>query len=532
MMSENVNKSVFIMHFTTFLQMVAIAIVLFIYTMIAGGTTHGRSPNEQSRVELAVALAQYGSVSIDPVLPVYGTPFDRSVRDQKNYSDKAPGLSFLGVPIVWIADLILPREGNTTSPSYWGLRHLMTWFLIVLPAGLFPFLALNRYTPVPRYKIEISLLFALVTPILTYAGVFFGHVPAGILAALAWMLTIEVPNQNLRQTSGNVALAGFLLAFATIIEYPTAIVGLVIFVSMAFRRFSLFLLFLFVGTCFLGIIPCLIYHQLAFGSPFTTGYAFKSDWWHGSLHQAGFFGISIPSFESLWGILIGTKRGILFYSPILLLIPLGLRQMERQTKGSSLPYITLAILYLWFASGFSDWQAGWSAAARHLLPCVLIFIFPFANAILFFVSENQNKRIYTFILFCVASFSLTTIFLSISLTPFFPEHFSSPIGQLVLPAMAEGYFAPTLLVSMDTLMRGYFLLLLWFLCFGAVSFCLTKLLGPFKYKIILPMAILIVSIAYGCLIWGLASPLTEEERQVRGDVLRHIGYTQTGNPTE
>lgn len=530
MNSEVARKADSSVQFRTIRQLVAIAIVFFIYSMLAGGTTHGRSPNEQSRVELAVALAQFGSVSIDPVLAAYGTPFDRSVRNQKNYSDKAPGLSFLAVPIVWIADFILPREGNTLFPSYWGLRHLMTLFLIVLPAALFPFIALSQLTPVQRFKTEISLIFAITTPILIYSGVFFGHVPAGIFAALAWMLTMEVKNHKQKQTASKVALAGFFLAVATTIEYPTAIVGIVIFISMAYRRFSFYLLTLFVVTCFLGLIPCLIYHQLAFGSPFTTGYAFKSDWWHGSMHQAGFFGIAIPSFESVFGILIGCKRGIFFYSPLLLLIPFGLRQMERQSRGSSYPYLALALMYIWFASGFSDWQAGWSAAARHLLPCILVFIFPFAHGFVYFFPENKRNRSSTLILLCATSFALTTTFLSVSLSPFFPEHFSSPIGQLVLPAMVEGYFAPTLLYSETSSMRGYAILFLGFLCFAAVSFSLIRILGPFKIQILLPAALIIISLLYAAVIWSLSRPLTAEEWQVRGDVLRHIGYFGKGNP--
>jgi hypothetical protein len=503
---------------------VAFALVLFIYTMFAGGTTYGKSPNEQSRIELAVSLAKFGSVSIDPVLSVYGIPFDRSVRNEKNYSDKAPGLSLLSVPIVWLADSFLPREGNSDLPSYWAVRHLLSWLLIILPAALFPFIALLNFASARRPTYQIALLFALVTPILTYTSVFFGHVPAGVLAAIGWMLILESKTRN--PSPGSVAIAGLILATATTIEYPSAITALVIFATMAMRKMPVKVLVIFAGSCLIGFLPCLVYHQYAFGSPFTTGYAFKSDWWHGSLHQAGLFGVTIPRLESLFGILAGTRRGILFYCPLLLLIPFGLIRMEQDKKSSSFPYVALGVLYIWFAAGFSDWQAGWSAAARHLVPCLFIFLFPFARALEYFATVGKKYSLLPWTMLVVTGFSITGSFLSVSLSPFFPEHFSSPLGQLVLPAMADGFFAPTPLFGAHLSLRAYGIFLLLIFEFSAVSIALLGLIKTIRVKVIVPVGLISSAFLYATLIWVLSEPLGEEELNVRRDVLRHIGYSE------
>ena len=121
------------------------AVVLLAYTILATGTPHTRNPNEQTRLELTTALVNRHTVSLDPVIAVYGTPFDRSVRDGKTYTDKAPGVSLAGVPITWLADFVLPREGGSDLPSYSGLRQLLVWLLVALPAAPFPFVALRRY---------------------------------------------------------------------------------------------------------------------------------------------------------------------------------------------------------------------------------------------------------------------------------------------------------------------------------------------------------------------------------------------------
>ncbi len=504
----------------------AFAVVFFIYMVFAGGTTHGRSPNEQSRIELAVALAKFGSVSLDPVISTYGTPFDRSEIDGSVYSDKAPGLSLLAVPIVWLVDQLSPRELTSLLPSYTLLRHLLTWILVTLPAALFPFLALGVYSSGHSQlkKNRIALLFALATPLMTYSGVLFGHVPSGILAAVAWKLTLIPEAEDKRITSPvSAALAGLLLAVAVTIEYPTAIVGFVIFPTMVLRRVPFSTLAAFAVFCVIGLVPCLIYHQLAFGSPFTTGYAFKSDWWHALVHRAGFFGVTIPRLEHFWGVLAGMKRGILFFCPILLLIPFGFIKMEREKRTSSYSYIALGIVYLLFAAGFSDWQAGWSAAARHLVPCILIFIFPFAKAVEFITQEDKNQALRLALLYSVG-FSLTGSLLSLSLTPFFPEHFSSPLGQLVLPAMADGFFAPTLLSGDGLASRGYAIGLVSLISFGAVTWVLLGLMSPLKIKVVVPISLILASALYAGVIWCTAQPLANDQLQMRREVLRHIGY--------
>ncbi|MBE7438221.1 MAG: hypothetical protein HS115_07155 [Spirochaetales bacterium] len=499
--------------------------VLFIYSMFAGGTTYGRSPNEQSRLELTIALARYGSVALDDVLETYGVPFDRAIRDGQTYSDKAPGLSLLGVPIAWLSDPFLPREKGSDLPAYWGLRHLLVWLLIALPAAAFPFLALRSVTgPTGNSHSQVALVFALATPMVTYSGVLFGHVPAGVLAALAWMLLLKPGQQDEVPSWRAALLAGLLISAAVTIEYPTAIVGPVMFATMALRRFPPGVLVAFAGAAGIGLLPLLAYHQLAFGSPFTTGYAFKSDWFHGTLHRSGLFGVTIPRLEHLRGILAGTSRGVLFYSPILALIPLGFFQQERQKKYSSLPYIALGALYLLFASGFSDWQAGWSAAARHLVPCIMIFIFPFAAAVECIMRDGQKYFYLRWLLPCAVALSLTGSLLSLSLTPFFPEHFSSPLGQLVLPSLAQGFFAPTLISGSHLAWRGYAMGLLTLISFAVMSHALFSQLPASKMKRFGPVALFAIALAYAGLIWHSAPPLAGEQWQMRHDVLRHIGY--------
>ncbi len=142
----------------------SILVVLAIYSFPLAGRVPARNPNELSRIELAAALATRGSVAIDEVAEVWGRPQDISIREGRTYSDKAPGLSLLSVPVV----AALSTGG--ALPDYWRLRHLLVWLVVALPGALIPFLALRLYPPVDAgLRVPMALVFALATPLLVYA---------------------------------------------------------------------------------------------------------------------------------------------------------------------------------------------------------------------------------------------------------------------------------------------------------------------------------------------------------------------------
>ncbi len=502
----------------------AFAVVLVVYAIFGAGTSRVENPGEQSRLELAAALSSYGSLSIDSVAEVYGYPYDRAVRFGKSYTDKAPGISLAGTPVAWSIGALLPREGTSTLPSYWALRHLLVLALIALPAALFPFLAMRRYSGLAEQRrAPFALVFALCTPLLTYAGVLLSHIPAGLLAALAFVLTLRPGEEILWPSPRAAGLGGLALAAAVTTEYPTALFGLVLGATMLLRRVPTRTLAVFALGFAIGMVPCLVYHELAFGSPLSTGYSFKNDPVHSLIHGTGLLGVTLPNLERLWGVLGGAKRGVFFYCPLLLLIPLGWRQMEKARKHSSLPFVALSALYVLFAAGFVDWQAGWSAAARHLLPAVVLSIFPVAAAVEYLVEQGRRQWL---LLLCVA-LSLTGTVLSVSLTPFFPEHFSSPLGQLVLPSLSQGFAAPTLLASANLSARGYAVAGAAVLVTGATLWAVIKLVGTTKPKALAPVAVAVIALLYAGFIWGSAQPLAQDQKQMRGTVLDRIGYGST-----
>jgi hypothetical protein len=75
------------------------------------------NPNEVVRIELATSIAFWARFDLEDSAAKYGLSGDVSIRDGKLYSDKAPGLSMISVPVVWIINPILDRAPTSDLPT-------------------------------------------------------------------------------------------------------------------------------------------------------------------------------------------------------------------------------------------------------------------------------------------------------------------------------------------------------------------------------------------------------------------------------
>jgi hypothetical protein len=429
-------------------------------------------------------------------------------------------MSLLAVPVAAALGPLLPREAESKLPAYWPLRHLLTWLLVAVPAVVLLSLLLRRGTALSgRGWRGPALVVALATPVFPYATLFFGHLTGGLLAAIATLLLLRPEQADPLPSPKTAALAGLLLALAVTIDYPIALFGLVLLFTLWLRRAPGRTVAAFVAAGVLGTLPCLLYHQLAFGSPIATGYAFKADDWHAIIHSTGVLGITWPTPERLWGVLLGAKRGVIYYCPMLVLVPLGLRQMSRHRRGSALPYGLLLVLCISCAAGFVDWQAGWSAAARHLLPGFCVSLVPLVIGLHALASHAR----WSWIAPLLIGASLAGAWLSVALTPFFPEHFSAPLSQLVLPSLLSGHAAPTLFSAAGS-SGGWMVVCAAGLVALVLVFWGTVQLAGIPASRFRVLALLVGGAAlYVCAI-SLAESPNEEQIQMQAEVLRRIGY--------
>jgi len=420
-----------------------LATLLFILPL--AGSPPAKNPNEVVRLESATAMAFALHFDLGDTIDAYGLSEDVSIRDGRIYSDKAPGLSMLAVPALWIVNPLFERAPNSALPVYWPMRHVLTLLLIALPTVGLAFLV-GAMVPAgdSNQRTALFVTAALATPLWTYGTVFFGHALAALLVTAAWLLLLGPPGRVITVGPGRVVLGGVAAGLAVASEYPTALIVAVVFLTLIVRRTSPKILLAAGLGALAGVLPALWYHQVAFGAPWITGYSYKAAADFQSIHAQGVFGISWPTIDALWGVLGSARRGVLYFCPLLLLTPLGLWWMARaRGMRDAGPIATAISIYVLFAAGFVDWTAGWCAAARHLVPVIPLALIVALDAA---VRLARNRWGAVVVAAMIGASAVTTA-LTVVLTPFFPPEFAAPLAQLVLPSLYNGAAFPNILSS-------------------------------------------------------------------------------------
>jgi hypothetical protein len=503
-------------------------LVVALYILPIAGSPAATNPNEVVRIELSVTMAFWAQLAIGPAAEIYGLSEDVSIHNSEIYSDKAPGLSIVSAPLVWIVDPFLPREPSSDLPAYWPLRHVLTALLIALPAVCLAFLV-GATVPGndPRRRTAVAVIAALATPLWTYGTVFFGHAPAALLITLGWFLLLGVPGRTTALDSQRAVLGGVAVGFAVATEYPTILLAAVVYASLLARRTTPKILATAVAGAVLGALPAMIYHQVAFGAPWLTGYSFKAAADFQAILEEGVFGVSWPSAEALWGILFGARRGIFFYSPILVLAPIGLRGLVRRHGWRDAgPILIAALGYVFFASSFVDWPAGWCAAARHLVPIV-----PLLTAVASFAAIRLVRQWWgsvTVVILIAASG--TNTLLTIALTPFFPPQFRAPLAELVLPSLSDGAAFANLLSSVLGVAPVWVVVFAGIVVNGALIWASIRLIGDRRWwPAAVATATSVVLLTAGA--WQGSAPRAETEL-MRAQILRRLNHFEAADRIE
>jgi hypothetical protein len=319
---------------------------------------------------------------------------DRSRRNDAWYSDKAP------LPALWGAmpyaavrgvHFALGRdapafearaEGNvpavrvTLNRSAQQLLYaasLGTSGLAGALVGLWLFLWLRR-----RFTTSASLVGAVAivlgTPLFPYATSLFGHTPAaaGLLGAL-FFGEPQAPRRRL-------ALAGSLLAAAGGCEYLTAIPAVLLGVYLAAIRGPdepARGAWARAGWLVAGALPVVllvgVYHHVAFGAFWQTGYAHLANATFTAGHARGLMGVSWPSPSALFGILFSTERGLLYLAPVAAVALAGVLVRFRRLDLGAKVGLAAFLLLLLANAGYYMWWGGAATGPRHIVP-VLPFL--------------------------------------------------------------------------------------------------------------------------------------------------------------
>ena len=356
--------------------------------------------NANARFDLSAAIVDHGTLAIDAYSANTG---DYALFNNHRYSDKAPGLSFLGVPIYFVVSratqseavqnlinaigrapaaaptINRPIDQVTPAELIFAARlALTTWIIVGLSSallGVILFRFLGRLNYALRWRALAVLIYGLATPAFSYAAAFYGHQLAAVMlfGAFAWLVALRARHARWIEW----LLIGALLGFAVITEYPAVLIAALIglYAIWITRRVPPIILIAVGGLIPIGLWGA--YNTAIFGAPFTLGYQYTaSPQWSAILAQ-GFLSATRPTADAIWGLTFSPFRGLFFASPSLLLSLPGL-VLLRRSKFRAEWITTLAIVLGFFVliSASAQWWGGWSAGPRYLVPMLPWLVWP------------------------------------------------------------------------------------------------------------------------------------------------------------
>jgi len=393
---------------------------------------HFLSPNELTRWATAASLVEYGTPEISRIAPLLGPSFeDVSEKDGRFYSNKAPGLAIVSLPGYLAARPFAgPPSAGSIRPALYAMRLAGSTLPLLLLAALLSGTAARLGGETSRAPLVLcALLFG--TPLFAYGLLLFSHALVAFALFGAWA-ALFLPGDP-RTTARREVAAGALLGLAVLSEYPAAIPGLVILVAAAWRRDPRRLLRVGLGGLPFAL-GLLVYNRVFFGGFFQLSSAHERLSDFRTLAGTGLFGIGLPSLRALLGLLADPSKGLLVFSPFLLLWPRAFLTAGRVLSRPASVSLGLvpAVLLLLFA-GYPNWHGGFTVGPRYLVAALPFLVFPF-----FFRGGGRLEA--ALVGTSVAAVTLTTLAF-----PFVPPGFPLPWGSFALHFFERGLVAPNVL---------------------------------------------------------------------------------------
>lgn len=375
------------------------ALAVFAATLVILGLIHQRSTgwNVNSRLALVFAIVDEGSFSIDGYHEE-GTithTMDKAVFEDRYYSDKVFGVSLLAVPPY--AAMQAAGALFNVEWSFWAKVYVLRLLAVSLPGAISAallWLLLVRGGAPPRRALFAVMAALFGSMWFGYATIFMPYIP-GIAACLGALYVLLYPPAN-RLTVRNSAAIGLLCGFAMICDFifglmvigigvvyllrladQTGLKGMRCFAEMqgprtAVRGGGVLL----AAGAVAGALPLVLFFAYTYAIFGRVGIPYEYEAWplFREAMQQGFMGIRTPKPANAWFLTLHPYRGVLFWSPWIVLAlagcVLGTRSAGRRRLWGWLG-LWAFVAYLVFNSGYYMWWGGWAMGPRLMLPMMV-----------------------------------------------------------------------------------------------------------------------------------------------------------------
>ena len=337
-----------------------IAVFAFLaYAFTGGGRIVGS--DEVTMLDLSRALLR-GHLDV-PVGATLDGP------DGRHYTKNAAGQAVLALPLVAAAEGIAALSGLPEARRTLAVRFVTSFFNAVVTALLLAvFYAAARGLGVrARAALAATVLLGFTTPLWVYAKSFMAEPlqALGLLLALGGSARAEDPRARALGALGvflAISVKASMLPIALLCAAP-------LLVARPPRHWVPL-----AAVLALALLGHLVYDLGRFGNPLETGYG----------RQATLAAYTTPIVVGLYGLLLSSGKGVVWFAPALWIAPAGWRAMwgrppcaRRAAAGALAAWIAALLLY----ASFEHWAGDGSFGPRYLVPLLPLAFLAVAFAI-------------------------------------------------------------------------------------------------------------------------------------------------------
>lgn len=417
--------------------------------------------NQNARFDLVRAMVDDHTVAIDKYVANTG---DYAMLNGHYYSEKAPMVTWLGVPVYAVFEKVVPARVTARLTASAGINPALTatlrqggqrlqndnlyvflaltattFFAVALPCALFGivfFWTARAFDCSTRLSFTGTLLYLLATSAFPYANAFVSHQLDAALLFGAFALAVAVKLGKLGP--GWVLVIGLLLGVSVATEFPSVLLGTIIagYIVLNLERKLAVIARLAVG----GLVPGLalvIQDWVSFHSILPVGYL------HSALFadqtRVGFFGMTTPHLDAAWGLSFSPYRGLFFLSPYLLLCVPGFAAIWREkSRRAEIGVLALvpSILFISMASS-ALWDGGFAVGPRYLVPAIPFLALP-ATVAIGKLWERKPRRA---VAVALSVWSFIAVWAETIGGQSFPDYSPNPLFSYSLPRLASGEIA-------------------------------------------------------------------------------------------
>ncbi len=340
---------------------------------------HTYTSDEETMLAVAESIVARGSFALEPdFLMNYGA----GGNDGQRYSRYGPGQSVLLVPFVVLGETMARLVPSFASSMIVRLWVLVLPALVTAATGWLLYAWVREVGNSIRIALLVGLLYGTASLALPYSRTLFAEPTATLLLVLCgyalrrthwqWWLIAGAAAAAALTVKVQVALALPVLAlYALLVSWqPTP--------HATLRGIGLRTVLGVAGALpLIGLY--LLYNAALFGNPFTSGY--------GSLNPTAELGV--PWHEGLYGLTLSTGKGVLLFSPVVLLgiagIPL---RWQRQWRESLLALLML-LVHLAFYMRLNYWHGDGSWGPRYMVFVVPFLMLPAAGLLAVLAAQRK-----------------------------------------------------------------------------------------------------------------------------------------------